>query len=87
MIGGYSSGRRTQWLDDGGCHGGHTCDVDGNYVGGHGPSRQPHLLLWGGEGRAPGPHNLSVNLVPLPSLAAPLRGVGPHGDLGFVVLR
>lgn len=62
---------------------GHTCDVDGNYVCGHGLSRQPHLLLRGGEGRGLVPYDLSVNLVPLPSL----RGLGPHGELGFVVLH
>lgn len=81
------SERWTQGVDDYGCQGGPTCDVDGNYVSGHGPGRQPHLLLWGGEGCALVPLDPSVPLIQLPSFAPSLRGLGPHGELRFVVLR
>lgn len=64
--------------------GGHTCDVDGNDVCGHGLGCLPHLLLWGGEGSGLGPRLLvkleAVHCVTLWSL-------WPHGELRFVILH
>lgn len=63
---------------------GHTCDVDGNDVCGHGLGRLSHLLLWGGEGRGLAPH-LIFKLEALPCVA--LWSLWPHGELRFIILR
>lgn len=85
-IGRYSQmvKKWTKWSNDCGCQG-HTCDVNGDYVRGHGLGRLPHLLFWGGEGWSLGPYHLPIKLRPLPSFTQ--WGLAPHGELRFVVLR
>lgn len=63
---------------------GHTCDVDGNDVCGHSLGCLSHLLLWRGEGCSLVPH-LIINLSPLACIT--LWGLGPHGELRFIILH
>ena len=78
----------TRWLNECSCQVVcNTCDVDGNYVCWHSLGCLPHLLLWGGEGCGLVPYHLSVNFRPLLFSPPSLRGLGPHGELRFVVLQ
>lgn len=67
-----------------GLPGGRTCDVDGNNVCGHSLGGLSHLLLWCREWCSLVPH-LIINLSPLPCIR--LGGLGPHGELRFIILH